>query len=1020
MIMRKRLLMQLLVLACTVGAYAANVGDYLYTASAKYQITGANIFVNGNFSQGLDATWTNVFGDAVSGDAWGIETGLGPNGENVIVSKAAKADSLSWLHFVQPLSAGTYTFSYWVKSPSNVLTSIVATGTNSVRFFINQTGDATETTFIAGQSSYSTEWRQVVFTMDASDGDFLVFNANNIATDIMFTNFEIYPVVEVYDTRIAERLLKYWKSLYAEPDFTEQKDELIKPYIDALEELLSAGAVDATTMEGIQAEANAAVEAYLAANAGNLIGTTTGGVSTTRYLKDWTTITSTYINWNNMSTQGTWSFTGGRWGFASNVEDGATNDDGTVKTYLERPQEDGYVATAGIQTGYTLDVGLMMVTGDNNPFRNTSFKAGKYMFSIEAQAVAAANKAAPYGSNPGIEIAGPWMWVGTDTIAFRPVEAADAADHPTWSFKEEKTVLNDDNWQRLYVIGEIKEGEEVNAGFHFPVVGGGGRYSLRNPEFRAIGKSQETVDHLYAYDQLQVQQNALKERLDLANADNAKALEDGYPWGHTALTDSINKYTEVYNTLLSVVDATGAELQPEKVTLEYKDEILAAVQAMNRARNNFANTNKVFQKLKADIPVCNESLNDAANAAGDKATFKAVIDRAQAMVDATQYDMDQVDEFNAMDEELLNAKETFEMGTASRANPTEMRVKNGGFEAWTSSKTTYGSNQTNLNGWNITIGTDGKQWDIADNASYESGKNASIWRGTSVGPNGKMQQTRTLTKAGVYEYRAKGYASESGSGSHWDEYCAIANYAKIFDEELFADVPVDTLFMPNIRFFFGPNGAINDSITVTKCGPVDDYPEYFRNYPFTYSVIYVKPNDAEEEIEFGFEAFENGATAGACGFGFGDNHIYYVGSEAAYKAALKADYDAEVVKAKELIAKYPSTSWIANKFYKYFGEKIAGADYDPLFASWVKTPAEMSIQEMQNAYLSIVEYEKILEYVATYDPNATTISGVTEKVVPVRSGVYTITGAKVGNSINDLKSLGKGLYIVNGKKILVK
>ena len=251
---------------------------------------------------------------------------------------------------------------------------------------------------------------------------------------------------------------------------------------------------------------------------------------------------------------------------------------------------------------------------------------------------------------------------------------------------------------------------------------------------------------------------------------------DGYPWGHKVLQDSIDKYTAVYNTLLTVVDANGNELQPDKVTLEYKDEILAAVKAMNTARNNYSATNKVYQTLVADIAVCNTSLNDEANAGGDKATFKTVVDASQAMVDATAVDADEVEAFNKQDTLLLKAKETFEFGTASRANPANLYIagKNLNFESWTS-KSTYSSDQS-VNGWNIFIGADGKQWDIAPNAMYKLGAGASIWRGTSVGPNGKMQQKVTITTPGVYEFRSRAFSAEYGDGAKWAEYGRVYEY----------------------------------------------------------------------------------------------------------------------------------------------------------------------------------------------------------------------------------------------------
>ena len=65
---------------------------------------------------------------------------------------------------------------------------------------------------------------------------------------------------------------------------------------------------------------------------------------------------------------------------------------------------------------------------------------------------------------------------------------------------------------------------------------------------------------------------------------------------------------------------------------------------------------------------------------------------------------------------------------------------------------------------------------------------------------------------------------------------------------------------------------------------------------------------------------------------------------------------------------------------------------------------------------------KWLEALVNYDPEATGIKQIvtSEEKSGVVTGVYTITGAKVADSINDLKSLKKGLYIINGKKILVR
>lgn len=999
--MKKRLLLQLLAVCMTVGAYAYNAGEYIYSKTAKFKILDGNIVTNGTFTDGEGGLegWTNETGGAIDGAVWSIMTNVGPRGENAIASLGASVEEGTTLSRVWQLPAGFYTISYWVKAATVATSSVTVGNNNYVNFFLNDTGDQTITTAVAGPAPLMDEWTEVVMTVQANADGFLVFNANGVATDVMFTGFEIHKAAEVFDTRIPERYIASVDKLLAEPGFAEGADELLG-MLDVVKQVMAGNPEDGTEVMSIINEFDIQYVQYINSVAGNTIGATVNGVSTTRYLTDWATWG--YINWNQMNTRNTWSFEGGRWGFSPNDES------------LERPAGDGYVASAGIQTSYRLGPdgpsGVRIVSGS---FDNTSIKAGKYMFSIEAQAVAASEKAAPYGANHSVIIAGPSIWIGKDTITFA------------------NDTLNGYYWKKYYAIVDIPEGVEVSAGFLFPwlsEVYQGGRYSVRNPEFRVVGKSQEEVDHLYAYDQLLVQQNALKVRLDSAKVICQWSREAGYPWGHVALQDSINKYDEVFNTLLTVVDANGIELQPDLVTLDYKDEILQAVRYMNSAISNYHNANtKHYQVLVNDIAICNATLNDAANAGGDKATFQAVISKAQGMVDGTAIDADEMDAFDAMDDELLAAKEAFELGTASRANPANLYVKgrNLNFESWTT-KTTYTTDQTGdkaVNGWEIMIGTDGKQWDIQPSDQYELGGRASVWRGTSVGPNGKMRQAITLTTPGVYEFRSKAFSTEYGDGSHWNEYMAIASLCgSILDWDTFENTPVDTIYHPNVRLFFGPDGAINDSITLTKCAPADylSNPKgllYTRETPMEYSVIYVKADSNPEVCEFGLEAFQNAAAAGANTFGFGDNRLYYLGPEAAYTTATEADYNAEVEKAKGLIAKYgiedPTTAWIIYKLMRYVGH----ADYP--WAEGLGYKAPTTLMEKQNVILSLEEYIQMLEY--TVNPalginDATTNDA---KVVLSSDGVYTLSGVKVGNAA-DLKNMKSGLYIVKGKKYLVK
>lgn len=995
--MKKRLLMQFFAFLCVVGAYA---DGYIYSQTAKFKILGENMVTNGSFNVG-DGTegWTNELGEAIDGSIWGVETNAGPNGENAIKSLGAADGEGQSLYRTWQLTPGFYTISYWVKSPSVTTSSVTAGSTNYTHFYL--TSESSDSTAVAGPASFMTDWSQVVITAEVSTDATLVFKANNVASDIMFTNFEIHQAVEVYDTRIAYRYINDIERILNEPDFIDGSEE-IAFMLGVLKEILANNPEESTEIDPLIEEIEPKFQEFIDSKAGNTIGT---------YLTDWSTWG--YMNWNNMVNRNTWSFEGGRWGFSPNNGD------------LERPEGDGYVASAGIQTSYKIGpegpVGVRTAVG---AFDGTSMKAGRYMFSIEAQAVAASNKATPYGANHSIIIAEPSIWIGKDT-----------------TFVANDT-LNGFYWKRYYTIVDITDedlanGKEVAGGFIFPWLSEtsqGGRYSLRNPQFRVVGKSQEEVNHLYAYDQLAVQQNALKQRLDSATVVNTLTHAAGYPWGHAVLQEAIDTYTNIFNDLLTVVNANGEELQPDRVTLEYKDEILAAVRNMNNAISTFYATNKHYQTLISDIALCNASLNAEANAAGDKATFKAVIDRAQAMVNATTVDANEMDAFDQMDDEMLTAKETFEMGTASRANPANLYVKSKSlnFEPW-ASKSTYSSDKTGenaVNGWNITIGTDGKQWDVAPSTIYKRGKGASIWRGSTVGPNGKMQQSITITKPGVYEFRSRAFAAEYGDAAKWDQYMMIANICGAnFDPIEFIDTPIDTVYHPNVRLFFGPEGSVNDSITLTKCNP-EDYLRnpanseliYTRGTPMEYSIIYVKKSSDPEIMEYGLEAYENGATAGANTFGFGDNQLLYLGSEEAYAAATDADLNAEIAKAKALITQYGvetseenpnNLAWIVYKLMRLVGD----ANYP--WAEGLGYTAPQTLQEKQNVYLTLLEYEDMIKL--TLDPSLAGIQEVntdgTAAREIIRKGIFNLNGVRMQG---DMKSLPAGLYIVNGKKYVVK
>ncbi|MBO4463433.1 MAG: hypothetical protein J5797_04470, partial [Prevotella sp.] len=306
--------------------------------------------------------------------------------------------------------------------------------------------------------------------------------------------------------------------------------------------------------------------------------------------------------------------------------------------------------------------------------------------------------------------------------------------------------------------------------------------------------------------------------------------------------------------------------------------------------------------------------------------------------------------------------------------------------------------------------------------AFKKGHSAGIWRGTSVGPNGKAVKKATISKPGVYEFRSRAYSAEYGDGSKWTEYMAISQIpGSNIDWDAMENVPVDTIYHPNVRIFFGPDGATNDSITLTKCAPADYLTDtngtlvYTRGTAMVYSVIYVKTTDAEETVEFGLEAFENGATAGANTFGFGDNLFNYVGTLADYEADTEAELKATTAKAKEYIAKYgvenSDIGWIIYKLMRIIG------DSDFPWADGFSYVAPANVQDKQNVILTLNEYMEMIDL--STDPSLLGIEDVntdTQAAVRQQLGTYTLSGVKV----TDARNLKPGFYIINGKKIVIK
>lgn len=938
-----------MVMCFAIGVCAQ--GEYLYTHTAKYVTIGTNQMANSNFSN-FDG-WQNELGQEVMSQFWEKVEGIGPEGINAVMALSSDAtDGSALIYKVSNLSEGNYTVSFWVRAEDGFTSSITSGTANYLDVFCNKTGEVSKVADdkqIAQKEVVSTEWQRVVYPVEVESGDYIVINIAKLPAGSMLAGFAVNESMEVFDTRISDRLLAYAEKLMADPNLPNGHEE----FAGWIEEDFKA-ALNNPEMRDNKDEMSDFVDAFnneylvtfLTANGANLFPT---------YLQDWTTWGQ--YNYSKLGTKDNWTFEGGRWGFTGNTD------------YLEFTEGDGYIASAGIQnTGqYTLDASVRTRDG-----KLDELPVGKYFFSIEAQAVAAANRANPYGSDHSVVIANPFFFIGTDTITI--------AD-----------TLNGYYWKTYYAIGEIKEGDKKVLGFHFPIVDGktGGRYSVRNPRAFLLGANNDDMEFQALKEAFVLQQYNLNKRIteypiELSTTD--------YPWEQDSLARTIAEALPVYEASLAIIDAAGNVLNKEEVTEENTQLLLDQVNALGRTRSFIIAQNAPVVALKEAVAAGIAALNDVAYAGAATAqrdALQAAVNYGQQLLDNIS-STNQGDAFTSATADILAAKEEFEATSATRANPAEILIKNADFSDFAANSNITEGGQ--MKDWNWSLAASANRWEIRDNETLSQGHGASIWRGTTVSLDGKAQQTVQLPYEGLYEYRAEAYISE-------ERINELVATAEIIDN--------DTIFKPNIRLFFGEEG-LADSIVVSKWynGVKADGTYYTREVNgakyggmvyATYSVYFKKTGSGYVTAEFGLEARDNSATAGANGFGFGNNKIYYVGDEAKYLADTKTELTEAVVAAKTLAANNPDSYWTV-KLNRYINDAEAAT----------------TAKAMQNALHGINEISSRLNGIAT---GIEALNVDKQNVNVDRKGIYTLTGIKVDG---DMKNLRPGLYIVNGKKCLIK
>lgn len=922
--MNKRLLISFAAIMGAMTSFAYNVGDYVYTHDAKFKVTGDNLITNGNFASNYDG-WKDYSDGALSPDYWSIETGATEDGKgNVIQSADGSADLTgNYMYQAVPFETGkTYIVTFKMKGVDPTTSSITPKTSNYVDVYANADGSVSKTADrfqqVATTDAVNAEWTSYSYsftdTVTGGSKGYIVVSFGQLTQGTQISDVEIREVQSVFDTRISDKEFAYGKSLLAIDDFKNGRDE----FNGTLESIM--GAFGTPEMDE-PAAAEDALNSFVQAENDFLDANSYDVSSMINSKQLWTTklqkANGTYGDW---------------------YVEGSTR-------WFHDPASDPFIRDY-LPGAFNLPAGSAKIV--------KVMPAGKYFFSCESKGhrMAGTSKALQNTPDYTYVVEGAKVFIGKDSVSFN---------------------LDQRNFERHFVMSTLAEGDTLKAGFWHPATSVdnqlGGTVYMQTPVLRIVGDNangemKTYVENYVTLNNIATQANSLKVMLDSAVVVSAKAE---YPWGKAELNDTTTKYQAVYSEL-SVLQP-GAELFDVAA-----DSLKQSMSIVRSAINAYYSLNAPYTDLKAQIAQANESLNLPANANGDKASFKTVIDKAQALINSAtaEYNEEVAQQMKDAKTELADAQSAFEATTAAFNNPSEVQIVNPFFEGASKYKIPTG--------WTGVMDENSNaKWKGGSDKNYENGSYVCSWKGYTYFPKNSLAQSVNVLKSGVYVLSCQTICyNERGSyDGDRNTHSGVFYYGKLAES---ADTIAAHMIHTNRNVGY---------------------------YPEIYAVVYDKADEAETSLEFGYNALNNTC----CNqYTFGGNHLRYMGPKAKFDTDLAAALAASLEKGAAMyqsIASFendatvePNTKLTYGNIYINLGHAV---DYAQV--------AETSSQKM-TAYYQLEDAIKNANVVVTG------VKGIiAEPVAKIQKGVYTLTGVKVADNAANLP---QGLYIVNGKKVIVK
>ena len=945
--MKKRLLLSFAAVIGAMTSFAYNVGDYVYTNTAKFKVIGENILTNGNFAANYDG-WKDYADGALSPDYWSIEAGASEDGGNVIQCTNGAADLTgNYMYQAVPYESGkSYIITFKVKGVDPVTSSITPQTTNYIDVYANADGTLNKTAEnfcqVATTDAVTAEWTSYSYsftdTITGGSTGYIVVTFGQLTAGTQVSDVEVREVTEVFDTRISDREFAYAEALLAIDGMVNGKEELqgtlesIRGFFESPESEDPSAAQDALN-SFIAAETD-----FLNANSYDLTS-----------LIDGKTIWTTKVQKAGGGKQyGDWYLDGdARW-----FHDPAT--DPCIRHY--------------IQGSYNLSAGTAKIVKMLPP--------GKYFFSCESKGhrMAGSSKTLGYEPDYTYVVEGAAVFIGNDSVKFN---------------------LDQRNFERHFVVADVAEGETLNAGFWHPATSVdnklGGTVYMQAPVLRIIGDNSDDKMEAYIVNyatlkEIAVQANSLKVMLDSAKTVKEKAE---FPWGKDALQESITYYEDAYESL-------SAKQPGEDLFAEAADSLMQSMRLVRTAIQEYYALNEPYTLLKKQVEESQGELDNPANAnaqASARQALKDGIDNANALIAGVTSEP-QTDEFNAAIAKLKELTKTFKLAVSSFSNPLEIELVNADFTSYSGGN----SSTFTATGWDVVNASGNGKFQYGTQDDFEYGSRITSWRGYTGNAMNKISQNVTLSHKGAYEFVCQVYANnENGSrdGNMTDEIkSGIFAYAKLAES-------ADSIGSVDARTPLAYNATLG----------------YGDLVPKWVVITYNKVTEDDEVIEIGFDAL-NQHNGFSNRYGFGSVRINYCGPHDGYVADVKTAITESVNKLEEL---YNSSSDLMK------GSEEGMAMYEAIekaklvvngTVDAVPGVGNSTVKEDNVAANQSQLYRNLKRVIKEFDAAVTGIGGVkTDAPVKVQNGVFSISGVKVAENADNLP---KGLYIVDGKKVIVK